>query len=178
MTVSVDAELNLQQYVGLESGPFLAWDAVNAPMIRHWCEVMGDRNPAYLDAVAARDAGHDGLVAPPTMLQVWGMAGYGGEHAPGSAKSGQFAVRKVLVAAGYTGVVAVNCEQKYLRYLQEGDRVYFRSRCESISELKTTALGEGYFLEELSTYYNQRDEIVGTMSFRLLVYKSGEQAGE
>ncbi len=158
-------ELNLQRYVGLESGPFLAWDAVNAPMIRHWCEVMGDRNPLY----------SDGSVAPPTMLQVWGMPGYGGKYAPGSSEGGQFAVRDVLVAAGYVGVVAVNCEQKYLRYLQEGDRIYFSSRCESISDLKTTALGEGYFLEELSTYYNQRDEIVGTMSFRLLIYKSGEQ---
>lgn len=161
-------KLNLQRYVGLESGPFLAWDAVNAPMIRHWCEVMGDRHPLY----------SEGSVAPPTMLQVWGMPGYGGEHASGSSESGQFAVREELVAAGYTGVVAVNCEQKYLCYLQEGDRIYFTSRCESISDRKNTALGEGYFLEELSTYYNQRDEIVGTMSFRLLVYKAGEQAGE
>ncbi len=35
-------------------------DPVNEPMIRHWCEAMGDTHPAY--------TGPD-PVAPPTMLQ-------------------------------------------------------------------------------------------------------------
>jgi acyl dehydratase len=28
-------------------------DPVNEPMIRHWCEALGDANPVYTDAVAA-----------------------------------------------------------------------------------------------------------------------------
>src|SRR5690606_40257618 len=52
-------------------------DPVNAPMIRHWCEAMGDANPAYTGPDA---------VAPPTMLQVWTMGGLSG-HDRGDRKS-------------------------------------------------------------------------------------------
>ncbi|MFD6497992.1 protein dehydratase, partial [Streptomyces sp. NPDC060188] len=44
-------------------------DPVNAPMIRHWCEAMGDTHPAYRGPDA---------VAPPTMLQAWTMGGLAG----------------------------------------------------------------------------------------------------
>ena len=45
-------------------------DEVNQPMIRHWCEAIGDRNPVYTDPAAAAASVHKGIVAPPTMLQV------------------------------------------------------------------------------------------------------------
>lgn len=168
--MSSAAALDLQQYLGGEFGPFLAWDPVNAPMIRHWCEAMGDRNPIYTDQEAARAAGHEDLVAPPTMMQAWSMVGYGGERPAGSGEGSAMAVLEVLRAAGYGAVVGVNCEQEYLSYLKEGDRIYFRSTCESISEEKSTALGKGYFVTELSRFYNQDDEEVGRMRFRVLQY--------
>ena len=33
---------DLSAYLGGDTGPFRGWDTVNAPMIRHWCEAMGD----------------------------------------------------------------------------------------------------------------------------------------
>ena len=64
-------EKQLQLFVGAEAGPFLAWDRVNRAMIRHWCEAMGDANPAYHNAsVAAKLGAPAGAVmAPPTMMQ-------------------------------------------------------------------------------------------------------------
>jgi acyl dehydratase len=165
----------LQARVGVEFGPFLAWDEVNAPMIRHWCEAMGDDNPIYVDDEAARAAGHDGLVAPPTMLQAWVMMGYGGQRPPGSDIDSPFAVMGELEAAGYPGVVAVNCEQEYFEYLRPGDRVYYHALLEAVSTEKTTALGTGFFLTELSTFYNQRDEKVGSMRFRIFRYRPVQQ---
>ncbi len=50
-------------------------DAVNQAMIRHWVEALGDRNPVYVDDVAARQEGFPGVIAPPTMLQAWTMRG-------------------------------------------------------------------------------------------------------
>ena len=44
-------------------------------MIRHWVEAMGDHNPVYVSDDAARAAGYDQLIAPPTMLQAWIMRG-------------------------------------------------------------------------------------------------------
>ena len=165
----------LQQYVGGDFGPFLAWDAINAPMIRHWCEAMGETNPIYTDIEAALAAGFSALPAPPAMMQAWIMPGFLGERPPGSAQGSAMAVLEPLRQAGYVAVVGVNCEQEYLAHLLEGDRVYFRSTCESISAEKQTALGRGYFVTELSRFYNQRDELIGTMRFRVLQYLPGGQ---
>ncbi len=169
---------DLSRYLEGDTGPFLSWDPVNAPMIRHWCEAMGDENPVYTDREAARAQGFAGVVAPPTMLQAWTMYGYGGKRAPGSDDRDPMAVLPVLEAAGYPAIVAVNCEQAYERYLEEGEEVYYRSTIESISEEKTTALGVGFFVTQLCTYYDQRDEIVGTMRFRVFKYRPHDRGGE
>lgn len=166
------------QYIDKPTGPYYGWDAVNRAMIRHWCEAMGDSNPIYTDPEAGAANGHGGIVAPPAMLQAWAMRGFGGRWAPGSAQQEPFAVLEVLEQAGYPAVVAVNCEQEYLQYLGEGDEVHFRSRIESISEEKTTALGVGFFVTELSEYFNQREEKIALMRFRVFKYKGhSQQAG-
>lgn len=167
---------DLKQFLGGDTGPFLGWDSVNAPMIRHWCEAMGDNNPIYTDAALAKSEGFSSVVAPPAMLQAWTMAGYNGTAAPGSDESDPMAVLPLLEAAGYPAVVAVNCEQEYMQYLEEGDAIYHRSTIESISQEKTTALGVGFFVTQLCTYYRQRDEVVGTMRFRVFKYRPHTQA--
>jgi hypothetical protein len=109
------------------------------------------------------------------MLMAWTMNGYGGQRPPGSAQGNALAVLSAMSEAGYPAVVAVNCEQEYERYLEVGDRVSYRATCESISEEKTTALGTGFFVTELSTFYNQRDEVVGRQRFRVLQYRPAQR---
>ncbi|MET9493905.1 OB-fold domain-containing protein [Streptomyces sp. NPDC006552] len=132
-------------------------DPVNAPMIRHWCEAMGDTNPAY--------EGPD-AVAPPTMLQAWTMAGL-----PGYAeRSGPYDdLLTLLDGAGYTSVVATDCEQEYLRPLRSGDTITFDAVIESVSPLKTTKLGAGHFV---TTRMDVRadGEPAGRHRFRILKY--------
>ena len=60
-----------------KSKPRSGRHAVNQPMIDHWLDAIGDKNPIYIDEAAAKDAGHPGIVAPPAMIQVWTMAGLG-----------------------------------------------------------------------------------------------------
>jgi acyl dehydratase len=169
---------DFSNYLGGDLGPYKAWDTVNAPMIRHWCEAMGDTNPIYTDSHAAGAEGFSGVVAPPAMLQAWTMPGYGDERPPGSDSSDIMAVLPVLEAAGYPAVVAVNCEQEYQRYIEAGDEIYFRSSIESISDEKTTALGMGFFVTQLCTYYDQNDEVVGTMRFRVFKYRPHQPQGK
>ncbi|MEE1837471.1 bifunctional MaoC family dehydratase N-terminal/OB-fold nucleic acid binding domain-containing protein [Streptomyces sp. SP17KL33] len=132
-------------------------DPVNAPMIRHWCEAMGDTNPAYTGPDA---------VAPPTMLQVWTMGGLSGHETRAPAYDELLAL---LDDAGCTSVVATDCEQEYLRALRPGDEITFDSVIESVSERKTTRLGTGHFV---TTRMDVRvgDELVGTHRFRILKY--------
>jgi uncharacterized OB-fold protein/acyl dehydratase len=152
-----------------ESPPRRGRDPVNLPMIRNWAEALGDANPVYTDPAAAAHSVHGGLVAPPAMAQVWTM---GGLHPAPSARGGDplQAMSEVLDEAGFTSVVATNCEQEYRRYLRPGDEVSVRSVLEDVTGPKRTALGEGWFVTTRSTWY-AGTEPVATMLFRILKYR-------
>lgn len=149
-------------------GPRTAKDKVNAPMIRHLCEALGDENPIYTDEQFAAGTHFGGLVAPPTALQVWTMHGM---HPPADTNDRQPNFLGLLADAGYTAIVATNSEQEYFRYLRLGDEVTFASVLESIVGPKQTGLGEGVFVTTLETYRDQDGEVVGTNRFRMLIYK-------
>lgn len=163
--------------VGKEYGRVYAWDAINAPMIRHWCEIMGVTNPVYMDEQAAQASPHGGLVAPPAMLQVWCESGLHMNHyAPGSTDENPYEVLKLIETHGYASVVAVNSELEFDRYLRVGEKLYYTTRLDSVSEEKTTALGTGYFVTLLMTYYvhapaNGADEEVGRLLFRVFKFR-------
>jgi uncharacterized OB-fold protein len=76
----------------------------------------------------------------------------------------------VLDEAGFTSVVATNCEQEYRRYLRHGEQVEVRSRLESVTGPKRTSLGEGWFVTTISTWY-AGTEPVATMLFRILKFR-------
>ncbi|MEH0512966.1 OB-fold domain-containing protein [Streptomyces sp. B21-106] len=132
-------------------------DPVNAPMIRHWCEAMGDRNPAYTGP---------GAIAPPTMLQAWIMGGLSGHQGRAQAYD---ELLTLLDEAGCTAVVATDCEQEYLRPLRPGDEVAFDTVIESVSPRKTTKLGAGHFVTT-RTDVRVAGTLVGTHRFRVLKY--------
>src|SRR2546429_7993253 len=142
----------LQAFAGRPTGPPRpARDPVNQPMIRHWCDAMGDANPVYTDPEAAAASRHGGIVAPPAMLQAWTMRGLGrGPRQPGEYVIGQLFA--LLDEAGFTSVVATNSEQQYARPLRLGDRPTGRGGIEAISEEKRTGLGAGHFVTWVDTY--------------------------
>lgn len=134
-------------------------DPVNLPMIRHWCEAMGDTNPAY--------EGPD-AIAPPTMLQAWTMGGLSGHTGRSQAYD---ELLGLLDEAGCTSVVATDCEQEYVRPLRPGDEVSFDSVIESVSDRKATKLGTGYFVTtRTEVRVGAARDLVGTHRFRILKY--------
>jgi hypothetical protein len=151
-----------------------ARDPVNLPMIRNWAEAIGDASPVYADAGAAARSVHGGLVAPPAMAQVWTM---GGLHPvrDGADDDPLHLMSAVLDEAGFTSVVATNCEQEYHRYLRHGEHVAVSATLESVTGPKRTALGEGWFVTTRSTWY-VGTEAVATMLFRLLKYRPPDAA--
>jgi uncharacterized OB-fold protein/acyl dehydratase len=164
-----DHSAELAELVGQEAGaPSLSWDAVNVPMIRHWVEAMGDENPVYLSDDAARAAGYEQLIAPPTMLQAWIMRGLKASNEVEAARAaGQLQgsgpndrMMTLLDDEGLSSVVATNCEQQYGRPLVVGDRLLVRSVIESISEPKRTGLGTGRFITTRQDYVAVPDSAV------------------
>lgn len=151
-------EVRLKAYEGRAAAVAgVGKDAVNEPMIRHWCEAMGDTNAAYTGPDA---------VAPPTMLQAWTMGGLSGH---GGRSDAYDELLGLLDEAGCTSVVATDCAQEYLRPLRPGDEITFDAVIESVSERKTTKLGAGHFV---TTRMDVRanGEPAGTHRFRILKY--------
>jgi uncharacterized protein len=179
-----DAEallVELRTFEGQSEGaPHRGPDEVNQAMIRHWVEAMGDENPVYVDGDAARANGFPGVIAPPTMLQAWVMRGY---KATAEAErlrvenavddSPQDRLRALFDGAGFTSVVATNCDQEYVRPLVLGDHLSVSSIIESISEEKHTGLGEGHFVTTRLDFTDQHGAPVATMRFRILRFRPG-----
>jgi uncharacterized protein len=142
-------------------------DPVNQPMINNWAEAIGDTNPVYTDPGFAAASVHGGLVAPPAMAQVWTM---GGLHPAERGDDPLQLMIQVLDEAGFTSIVATNCEQEYHRYLRHGEQVSVRTVLEDVTGPKRTALGEGWFVTTWSTFY-VAGEPVASMMFRVLKYR-------
>jgi uncharacterized protein len=165
-------EAELQSFVGKPYGkPAQARDPINLPMIRHLTDALGDRNPVYTDEAFAASSIFGGIIAPPTSLQVWTMAGLARHATTPDPEDPQVRLMTLFDEAGYVGVVATNCEQTYHRPLHLGDVLTSESSVESISGLKQTALGDGYFLTTLQAYRDQSGEVVGEMRFRILKFR-------
>ena len=144
---------------------------VNEPMIGHWLDAIGDKNPIYVDEAAARAAGHPGIVAPPAMIQVWTMAGLGGVRAPDDPLT---KILELFDDAGYIGVVATNCEQTYHRYLRPGEEVKVAAELTDVVGPKQTALGEGFFITQKTTW-QVGDEDVAEMNWRILKFRPAKE---
>lgn len=167
----------LEAFIGKNlnmSGPALAPDAVNTPMIRHWVDAFDDRNPVYEDAEFAAGTRFGKTIAPPAMLQTWTMAR---PKIAGIAERGGVAIEidpnsplVTLDKAGYNATLATNSELEFDRPLVPGDRLQSDVVLTSISERKKTGLGLGYFVEWLSTYTDQNGEEVGRQRFRILKF--------
>ena len=156
--------------VGKEYGRVYAWDKVNAPMIRQWCEIMGVDAKQYLQEGAVQ--------APEAMLQVWCMEGFTlNNYPPGSTTENPYEVLKLMEAQGLASVVAVNSELQFSRAVREGERLYYTTRLDTISPEKTTALGTGYFVTLVMRYFSEMatgDEQVGQLLFRVFKFKPAQ----
>jgi hypothetical protein len=181
-----DLDAQLQALIGrpiTDSGPTIAPDAVNLPMIRHWAAAFDDWNPVYTDPVAAAASVHGEIVAPPLMLQTWtmatpelgGIAARGGSPVDGPPAR----ILALLDGAGFVGTLASNSEFEIERYLHLGETVSSTTILESVSPEKQTRLGAGHFVTWVTTYRvgDPHDgEVVGTQRFRILKFRPGGAA--
>ncbi len=176
-TLAGDALMEaLKTYEGTTDGaPGSCSYPVNDAMIHHWCDAIGDRNPVYLDADAAKATGRSDVVAPPVMLQAWTMRGLrpptDAETTYAETAGDKKSALQTLDDAGFTSVVATNCEQEYFRELVPGDQLIHEVTVESVSPEKTTGLGVGHFVTQLYTFRDAQGEAVGTMRFRILKFR-------
>lgn len=171
MTTSdaVDVSNYLQALIGRPARqPGVARDEVTASAIRAWCDAVGERNPVYLDADVARAAGHDDVIAPPAMLQVWTMPGLEPDRpfTSGPSRDGDLdeTVRRDLSKAGYSGTLAASIDQEFAAPLCVGDRLAAECEYIAVSDQKHTHLGPGFFLTDRTTYTTTDGRLIGTLA--------------
>jgi len=172
--VDLDALIaEARKFVGEEAvgEPLHGLDEVNVPMIRHFCQAVGDTNPVYLDDDAAKASRHGGPVCPPAMLGVWTMG------TPRNAGGPRDRVMRALDQAGYTSVVATDYSHEYLVEVRPGDRIHERRSVEDLVGPKTTGLGEGWFATTRYDYYRQDGTLLGIGRMRLLKFRPRATGG-
>lgn len=147
---------------------FPAPDRITIEAVRRMADICGDRNPVYRDPEAAKKAGHATAVAPPPSVFAWSLSIFDEANAsnwtdaqgirrfrlePLPAKNRSMRdstmeeVCKVLAAGGITSIAATGGEISLARYPHVDEQLYYsQTKVESISELKQTALGSGYFI--------------------------------
>jgi acyl dehydratase len=145
----------------------------NEYLIRHWLELVEDGNPLYTDKAYAQSRGFRDVVAQPgmiictlTMPYRWPMKEFFYTR-----QLLHFEVKELIEQP--VGILA-NYEMKFFKHVELGDRLSTTGRLVSISPFKRTRLGEGYFTELETLYYNQNDELVAKGSTNLFSY-GGEE---
>ena len=105
----------------------------------------------------------------------------------GATLQGSDLLLAIATPDGFSGVLATNCEQSYVRYLRVDERVHVTTALESVVGPKTTAMGVGYFVTSRNTWYvdtpstdggDGSAERVATMLFRVLKFVPKGAAGE
>ncbi|MFJ7747859.1 MaoC family dehydratase N-terminal domain-containing protein [Peribacillus sp. NPDC097295] len=160
----------INEFVGVYSERIEGPDEVCKPMIRHWCEVMQDTNPLYVDEDYASKTKFEGIIAPPMQVQVFTMNPLWPEakREPHS----QERLLALLEKEGYTSIVATEQGQEYFEPIKLGDRISYTVSVNKVSAEKQTVRGPGYFVTFLYTFVNQRDELVCKQTFTILVYNA------
>jgi uncharacterized protein len=153
----------------------IAPDPVNQPMIRHWGAAFEDHNPVYTDSEFAATTRFGSIVAPPLMLQTWTMAT---PKITGIAERGGSPVEledsspmSIFDEAGFVGTLASNSEFEIERYLHLGEFISASTVIESISDMKQTRIGSGYFVTWVTTYVDADDAVVARQRFRILKFR-------
>ena len=81
-----------------------------------------------------------------------------------------------LDEAGFIATLATNSEFEIVRYLRLGEVVTSTMVIESVSDKKQTRLGPGHFITWVTTYRDERGEVVGRQTFRILKFKPDLEA--
>jgi uncharacterized OB-fold protein len=174
MTDEIKAlEEDIYAFVGKEIYPLEpAPDDVNAAMIRHWSDAIGDKNPAYSDEEWAAKSKRGKTIAPPAMMYVWGQEGFA--VTTGRPVNALSELERTFRKHGYTGMLGTNLSQEYFQEVSIGDNVNHEMHIDKISERKTTGRGPGYFFETATNFYNNAGEKIGTQRFKCLAFLPNE----
>jgi len=127
--------------------------------IVHFCDGIGDKNPLYRDREYAKKSVLGGLTTPPEWLySVYWEAGMGGLM-PG-------------IHAWHSGN-----DWRWYRRIWEGDEIHYEVMLTDVVEKKSQLAGRIFIAYGMTTYKNQRDEIVSRVLGWSVIVERGAAHG-
>lgn len=163
-------EEQIKALTGKRRGPYHSFNSVSPTQIWQWCAVMGETK--------ARHQPSPEQTAPLAMMQMWTMRDFYDEWAPGSTSDRPYQVFDDLTAMGYSNNVAVSYDIQFLRYLKVGERPVHFTTVVKITDKKTTALGQGFFVTERVEYTTVDDVPFAEAHITYFQYKAAEASGD
>lgn len=146
-------------FEGKEYASSPVWEA-KASDIRAFAEAIGDANLVYRDEAAAREAGHDGIIAPPTFLikMTFSMD-------PGMLLDPELGLNLAMVVHGEQ-------EFRFERPVRAGDRLIGTPKITSIA-----AKGRNEYLVIDAAVTTEDGELVCTMGNTIVSRGTAPQEG-
>ncbi len=172
--LSAEAQQRLRD-LARESRPEAAPLEVNDYLIRHWCEMIEDGNPLYLDADYAKSRGFRSVVAPLGSVMTTFAMHFRWPWPPGDREPVRHIHYDIKDALNLPVGIINQIEIENGVPLQVGDRVSVSQRLVSISPWKKARVGEGHFWVMDRLYRNQRGELI--MRERMTAFGYGRQEG-
>ena len=152
--------------VGAESGPLAALDKISKSDIRHWCELLGDPDPDYNEAIKRGEK-----PAPPLMLLAWAMPPLWPPKE--EATEPHEKLFEMLDDAGYPGTITIAMEQEFMQPARIGDRLSFKVKIESVSKKEeATKHGTGHLVKLLYTVLDGAGEVVSRQRCNVLAFRT------
>ena len=156
--------------VGQRTAPRAAVAPVSWGMIQHFCAMTRDGNPSYWDEDFAT-AQWGGIVSPPAMLLTWLMPV---EWSPTAAAPEPMLMARIPLPG--TSMINGSNDTTYHLPVLVGDQLTVEEELVSVSDLKSTRLGEGHFLETLSVFRRQDGAVVADVRNVLFRFTPGDLA--
>ena len=155
--------------IGMRSEVYGDEFPISNPTAQLFCGQLKDTNPSYWDEDFARKI-WGGLIAPFSLL--WAF----GHRMPWKPNSAERSI-SIFLQIPLPGNSAINAstEATYFKPLKIGDRLHGYDEIIAIGPEKTTKLGTGHFVTGLSSYFNQNEELIGTVKnvvFRYIAHPS------
>jgi len=144
--------------IGRRTPPRQAAFEVSWGMIQHFCAMTRDGNPSYWDQDFAT-AHWGGIVAPPAMLLTWLMAP---DWNPVTGSPEPMLPARIPLPG--PSMINGSNDTTFHLPVRVGDRLTVEEELVSVSDLKTTRLGDGHFLETLSVFRNADGALVAEVT--------------
>jgi acyl dehydratase len=137
---------------------------VEASHVLMFARAVGDPNPVYYDASAARNTEAGGIIAPPTFAQA--VAQFDPEYhlrpKPGEAWFGSGKTPSGVEKAASEGGLHAEQHFEYHRHLRPGDVLTVEAKQGKTWEKESSRAGKLTFKERITEYRDQHGELVIT----------------